>query len=105
MKDPRIDKLADLLVNYSVSVKPGETVAITGDTGAEPLIKAVFKHVLQAGGFPFTLLSLNGLDEVLYRYANDEQLRHIPPPQELMIKTYDARISCYAEHNTRLFQY
>lgn len=101
MKDPRIDKLADLLVNYSVSVKPGETVAITGDTGAEPLIKAVFKHVLQAGGFPFTLLSLNGLDEVLYRYANDEQLRHIPPPQELMIKTYDARISCYAEHNTR----
>jgi aminopeptidase len=51
MKDPRIDKLADLLVNYSVSVKPGETVAITGDTDAEPLIKAVFKHVLQAGGF------------------------------------------------------
>ncbi|MFA5451892.1 MAG: aminopeptidase [Dehalococcoidales bacterium] len=101
MADPRIDQLANMLVNYSVKVKPGEKVAITGDTEAGPLIKSVYRHVLLAGGFPFTLLNLNGLDEILYKHASDEQLRHIPPPQELLINTYDARIACYAEHNTK----
>ncbi|MDX9986335.1 MAG: aminopeptidase, partial [Dehalococcoidales bacterium] len=101
MGDPRVDKLANMLVNYSVQIKPGEKVAITGDTAAEPLIKAVYQHILQAGGFPFTLLNLNGMDEIFYKYASDDQLRHIPPAQELLINTYDARIACYAETNTR----
>ncbi|MBN1370305.1 MAG: aminopeptidase [Dehalococcoidaceae bacterium] len=101
MADPRVDKLASMLVNYSVSVKPGEKVVINGDTLAEPLIKAVYKHVLKAGGLPFTVVNLNGMEEIFYKYASEEQLKHIPPPQELVVKTYDARIACYAEHNTR----
>ena len=31
MHDPRIDKLADLLVNYSLEIQPGQTVMIKGD--------------------------------------------------------------------------
>lgn len=35
MLDPRVDKLADVLVNYSVAIRPGDKVVIRGDTLAE----------------------------------------------------------------------
>jgi len=31
MPDPRIDKLADVLVDYSVAVQPGDRVLVQGD--------------------------------------------------------------------------
>ena len=101
MADPRVDKLAQMLVNYSVEVKPGETVAVTGHSKAEPLIKAVYKSVLEARGYPFALVSLKSLDEVFFRYANEDQLKHIPEPQKLVVDKYDARITCLADHNTK----
>ncbi len=41
MADKRIEKLADLLVNYSVEVKPGQEVFIRGISNDEALIRAV----------------------------------------------------------------
>ena len=32
MQDPRIEKLADVLINYSVAVRPGDKVLIRGET-------------------------------------------------------------------------
>ena len=55
MTDPRVAKLAELLVNYSVAVKPGDKVAIQGESLAEPLLKAIYVKVLQAGGNPYLL--------------------------------------------------
>ena len=101
MADPRIDKLANVLVNYSIAVQPGETVLIQGDTIGAPLLRAVYPKVLQAGGHPMMMPVLHGTDELLYTYASDEQLAHIPPPYELAAKTYDARIGIHGEVNTK----
>ncbi|MCR4393382.1 MAG: aminopeptidase [Dehalococcoidales bacterium] len=101
MKDIRIEKMAELLVDYSVGVKRGDKVAIQGETLAEPLLKAIYTKVLQAGGHPFLLVSPPGIDEILYRFASDEQLKHVPPPVKLIMDTYDVRISIGAESNTR----
>ena len=76
MADVRVEKLADVLVNYSVAVQPGDKVGIRGDVGAAPLIRAVYAKVLQVGGHPFVLAKLPGLEELFYRYASDEQLQH-----------------------------
>ena len=35
--DKRVDKLADILVNYSIKVKPGDWVVLRGDVIALPL--------------------------------------------------------------------
>src|SRR4030042_2728917 len=78
MSDLRIEKLADLLVNYSVNVKKGDKVAIQGDSITEPLLKAIYTSVLQAGGHPFIIMSPQGIDDLFYRYASDEQIQHIP---------------------------
>jgi aminopeptidase len=101
MTDPRVEKLADVLVSYSVAVRPGDKVVIRGGTQAEPLLKAVYAKVLQAGGHPLMLPSLPGLDELLYRYASDEQLQYIHEPQKLIVETYDVSIGIRSEANTK----
>ncbi len=54
MLDPRIDKLADVLVSYSVAVQPGDKVVLRGGELAVPLLKAIYAKVLQAerGHYP-----------------------------------------------------
>lgn len=101
MSDIRVDKLADLLVNYSVEVKPGDRVVIQGETGGEPLMRAVFARVLQAGGNPFVMPTIPGTEELMYRYGSDAQLQHLPEPAKLVMSTYDVRIVLLAEQNTR----
>jgi aminopeptidase len=101
MRDPRIEKLADVLVNYSVAVQPGDKVFIQGGVLAEPLLMAVYAAVLQAGGHPLMLAGLPGTDELLYRYGSDEQLQHVPEPIELIINTYDVRIVIMSAQNTK----
>ena len=101
MADSRVEKLADLLVNYSVAVKPGDKVVVQGETSGEPLIKAVFVKVLQAGGFPYAMPTLPGMEELVYKYGNDEQLKFLPEPYKLVMSTYDARIYVFSDSNTK----
>jgi aminopeptidase len=101
MADPRVEKLADVLVSYSTKVQPGDKVLVQGDVLAEPLIKAVYARVLQAGGLPMTLLSLPGMDELFFQYASEDQIKHVPEPLKLMMETYDVRIVVRAAANTK----
>ncbi len=101
MRDPRVEKLAEVLVNYSVAVQPGQTVLVQGDILTEPLMQAVLVKVLQAGGHPLTRVALSRSDELTFRYASDEQLRHIPEPIKLIYETYDAIIGVSGDQNTK----
>lgn len=101
MTDPRVNKFADLVVYYAVNIKPGDKVMIQGESLAEPLYKALYQRILQAGGHPLLMTSPGGISEILYRYASDEQLKHIPPPTQLIYETYDVMISIGGEDNTK----
>src|SRR6266404_3015790 len=50
MRDPRLTKLAQVLVNYSVGVKPGQLVRISGPPVASPLVLELFRETVKAGG-------------------------------------------------------
>jgi len=101
MADPRVEKLADVLVSYSTQVQPGDKVWIQGDAPAAPLIKAVYAKVLQAGGLPLTQISLPGMEEMFFRYASEDQLAHVPEPVKMVTETYDVRIGLFADVNTK----
>ena len=101
MTDIRIEKLADLLVNYSVGVQKGDKVAIDSSVPAEPLVKAVYAKVLQAGGHPFVAFQPEGMQEIFYRYASDEQLKYVPDISRLVVETYDVHIHIVASTNTK----
>jgi aminopeptidase len=101
MADPRIEKLAEVLVKYSVAVRPRDKVWIRGDTVAEPLLKATYAKVLEQGGYPTMQISFPDTDEILFRHASDEQLQQVPWPIKLMIDTYDVRITIAGTQNTK----
>lgn len=101
MIDPRIEKLAGLLVEYSTSVREGDRVLIRGASIAEPLLKAIYSRVLQAGGHPLMMASLSGMEELFYKHASEDQLKHVPKPIELIAETYDVRISVLSDDNTK----
>lgn len=53
MKDLRIEKLADVLVNYSCRVQKGERVLIEGYDVPSEIITEIVKKVYAVGGYPF----------------------------------------------------
>lgn len=101
MKDERIEKLADLIVGYSVAIKQGDRVAIRGSTAAAPLIKSIFTRVLQAGGHPYLMTSFPELEVAYYQHASEEQLQYVHEPFRYVFENYDALITLMAENNTR----
>ncbi len=42
MADSRLTKLADVLVNYSTAVRPGNRIVIGAEAMAAPLVREVF---------------------------------------------------------------
>ncbi len=101
MADPRVEKLAQILVNYSTSVRPGDWVLVNGDVLAMPLLQEVIKQVVRAGGRPTLLLTSDELHEVFLREADPEQLAWLSPLDELMAAKLDVRIVIRAASNTR----
>ena len=101
MGDPRVERLASVLVNYSTFIQPGELVAINGTPEAAPLLLAVYEQVLRAGGHPHFLLGLAGMEETFFRLASESQLDFISPLFKLVVEEFDARISIRSNTNTR----
>lgn len=58
VKDPRLERLADSLINYSIALQPGEKILIEVLGQDIPLAQALVRYAYQAGGLPF-LSTLN----------------------------------------------
>jgi aminopeptidase len=100
--DERNVKLAELLIDYSLAVKPGEKVLLRGGILAEPLLKLVYERVLYRGGHPFLVPDFNWAEESFLRFANEEQLSFIAPPMMQVFETYDCILRIIAEENTKV---
>jgi aminopeptidase len=101
MSDSRVTKLAEVLVNYSVSVQAGDRVHIRGTRLAEPLLKALLVEVLKSGGHPYATAAIPGATELFYRHASDEQLTHVAEPVRLIYEKYDVIIDVMSSENTK----
>ena len=101
MPDPRIKKLADLLVNYSVEIQKDEWVFIIGNMVAEPLISEVLRAVLEAGGRPTVIMDSDAIREYSLKFASDEQIKWVAPVVKTLYKEVDALISLRAFDNSR----
>ena len=101
MTDPRLRKLADVLVNYSLGVKPGQLVSIAVPAVAAPLAEECVRAVLLAGAHPSVRLVPDSLAELMLEYASDEQLAFENPIWQKEIETVDHRIAVWASTNTK----
>jgi len=99
--DPRIEKFADVLVNYSTKVEKGDRVYISGSVLAKPLIETLYKKVLQLGAHPSVSISLDGLTDLYYEYASDEELKRTDDIKKFIYEKFDVLIILISEYNTR----
>lgn len=108
MNDPRIERLADVFVRYSTEVRTGDRILIEAEAVAEPLVRATFQKILEAGGHPHLFISLagqvtmTGLDDVFMSYANEEQIALAPTFYNLVYDEFEGRIRIHSSSNTRL---
>lgn len=74
MRDPRLQKLAQNLVGYSIDVQPGENVLIDMIGSERELAKCLIEEVAKRGGRPFVETSDRSVLRTLLQHASKEQL-------------------------------
>jgi aminopeptidase len=99
--DPRIERLADLIVDYSLELKEGQIVRIDGLEVAAPFALALYRSALGAGAHPYTRLGFSGLLETLLKHGSEEQLDYVSPLQWAELEHLDALVTIWSESNTR----
>jgi len=99
--DPRHERFAQVLVDYSTRVEEGDLVLIESTPLAAPLIDALFRKVVHAGGHPEFRIGVDGVAEALLSKGNEEQLAWISPRLRGDSEHANVRIAIEAETNTR----
>ncbi len=102
MNDPRLTKLANLIVNYSVSVKPDENVFIICDEVAIPWMKAMVEASIKAGGKVETLIKCQEVNEIVLKYGSDEQLSKPNYLMEEILRRADVMLTAWGGRNTKI---
>lgn len=101
MSDPRVTKMAQVLVKYSLDLQPGAQIVMSTAPLAEELSLAVYKEVVLAGAHVFVMNGLPGAREIFFKHANDEQLDYVDPIAIFAVERFDGFLNILAPHNTR----
>ena len=101
MQDPRFEKLADVLVNYSTGVRPGNLVRLAGPPIGRPLLVALYRTVIQAGGNVYMEMVPDECAEIKLDLGNEDQLRFEDPIALMMVERIDVSISLWGQDNTK----
>ncbi|MBV6685311.1 aminopeptidase [Bacillus sp. JRC01] len=99
MKDPRIQKLAKNLINYSVQLQPGEKVLIENFGLQRELVTALVKEAYEAGGYPFVILKDAAVDRSLLMGAQEEQYEMMADFEARKMEQMDAYIGLRSGDN------
>ncbi len=102
MTDPRVTKLAKVLVNYSVDINPGQQLYISSSPIARELTLAIYEQAIKAGANIFVEQPLDEAGELFFTYASDAQLDYVSPIRKLIYQTFDATLSIEADSNRRM---
>ncbi len=103
MIDRRVERLADLVVEYALELREGQVLRIDGHDVGAPLAVALYRSALRVGALPYTNLTLGGLAEMLVADGSDEQISYISPIQWHEVEAVDAVVTIWSETNTRSF--
>jgi aminopeptidase len=101
MPDPRVSKLANLMVEYSLALKPMQQLWVRTTALAHELNLAVYEAAVKAGAFVLVEQTVPGAEEAFYRHASDELVEFVPPVRKLIVETFDASLRIMADDNTR----
>jgi len=99
MKDIRLEKLAENLINYSVNLQPGEKVLIENIGLETPIVKELIKKAYEASGVPFVTIKNSEILRVLLNSCSEEQIKAMAAYELVRMKDMQAYIGIRAGEN------
>jgi aminopeptidase len=96
-----VARWGDLLVDYCLAVARDETIVLSSEIEARPLVEACYKCIVARGGYPLVRLEIPGLAEYFIAEATETQLTHVPPVALFEAQRAAARIRISAETDRR----
>jgi aminopeptidase len=99
MHDPRFDKLAKLLVGYSIRLKRNETVLMEAFDVPDEMTIALIRAIQKAGALPFVQVHHARVNRALALAASDRQLNLIASHELARMKKIDAYVALRGSNN------
>src|SRR5947208_5238821 len=99
MHDARFDKLAKILVEYSIRLKRNETVLIEAFDVPDEMTIALIRAARKGGGMPFAQVYHARVNRALALEASDKQLSMLASHELARMKKMDAYIAVRGSNN------
>jgi aminopeptidase len=100
MRDPRLERYAEILIDTCVGVQPGWQVIVSSGPPGRPLVDEIARQIAKRGAYALIRLSINGSIPWVLE-APDELLESLPSIELYAFQKADALISIDAPENTR----
>jgi aminopeptidase len=102
--DKRWNQLGDLLVNYSMTVQPGEKVMIAMvELESYPLMFAIYESVIKAGGYPQVQFLSEELNRLVLKHGAENQIGWVPEVEMFGMEWADVYFGLRGAHNLNVF--
>lgn len=103
MKDLRVEKLAENIINYAVALKPGDKILIEVNGLQIPLAQALVRYAYQAGGVPFLSVNNHTLQREILKEISQEQAQAMAEWDLARMKEMQAYVGIRAGENASEF--
>jgi aminopeptidase len=101
LEDPRIRRMAETLIDYSLGVQKGWRLTIFAGINSMPLVQSAYKVAIERGAHPGVILEVPGATEMMLKHGSDEQLTYVDPCRLALVKESDAILRIKSDDNTR----
>lgn len=91
MRDPRWERLAQVLVGHSTRVQPGEKVLVEATDVPEEFLCVLIEQIVKAGGVPLVDTKHSKVMRTLQMHATEEQLQTIADVEKYRME----KMQCY----------
>ena len=99
--DIRARKLAKLVVDYALKVKPNENVILSGGTEAQEFLIALYKEIILRGAHPNLRIGLPEISSFFFKHAKKHQIEKFPEVFDYQVKKAQKYIGISTTSNTR----
>src|SRR5260221_13213171 len=99
MLDPRFDRLAEVLIDFSTQLQKGEKVLIDCFDIPHEMIVSLIRRARAKGAIPLVNLQSNVVNRELLRGAEEDQYRMIADYELARMTAVDAYIALCGSHN------
>jgi len=101
MINPVYEKLANIVVEYSLEVQKGNYVIVMGPPLAKELFQALQIKILKAGAHIDIIPKLADTQAIFFQHASEEQLSKVKSIEKLLATESDCLVEILSGYNTR----